>query len=136
MLCRDERAYHRNCEQYRGTEHIRAFVRHGETDYGTFLRFQKYDLQAAYAPRQTAKPLGSGIVLELAEDRFLLIGMNTTFTFLPKPGVVGHVNFLSLEEGTVEAGEWKKGRTLNGDEKMSLRIGDRLTCLMAEVFTY
>ena len=122
--------------KYRGTRHLTAFVRHSETDYGAFLRFGAYDLSVAYGPKVPATPLGAGIVVELSENRFLVLGMHCTLNFLPKPGENARVDILRLEEGTLEAGEWKPGRVLNGDEKMSLRLPDKPSLLMVELFEY
>lgn len=122
--------------KYRGTPHMKAFVRHGDLDYGTFLRFEDYDIAVSYGPKMTAKPLGSGIVIELEKNKFLLIGMHCGMEFHVKPGVNAKVDFIRLEEGTLTNGEWSRGRVLNGDEKMSLRFGDMPTVMMAEVYEF
>ncbi|MBQ9493406.1 MAG: DUF5597 domain-containing protein [Oscillibacter sp.] len=122
--------------KYRGTEHLKCFVRHGENDYGTFLRFSGYDLSVSYAPRAAAKPLGAGIVLELAENKFLILGMMCGLSFRPKPGENKKAEFLRLEEGTLEAGEWMPGRILNGDEKMAVKLSDGPQCYMVELFKF
>ncbi len=62
--------------------------------------------------------------------------MQSSLTFTPKPGVNKKVDILKLEEGDLENGQWKPGRILNGDEKMSLRLGDMPTCLMVQLFQY
>ena len=122
--------------KYRGTEHLQSWCRKSETDYGTYFRFEKYDLAVAYAPRMTAKPLGAGMIYELAENRFLIVGMMCTLTFQAKAGENVKVNFLRLEEGEIENGEWKPGRILNGDEQMSLKLGDMPGCLYVELYRY
>ena len=122
--------------KYRGTEHLTAFVRHSETDHGAFLRFGAYDLAVAYGPKVSGQPLGSGLVVELSENKFLVLGMRCTLNFLPKPGENARVDILRLEEGALEAGEWKPGRVLNGDEKMSLKLPDKPAMLMVELFKY
>ena len=122
--------------KYRGTDHIRSFVKHEETDYGAFFRFADYDLSVSYAPRMPGKPIAGGIVFELEKDRFLLAGMQAGFQFLPKPGVNRKTEILRLEEGTLADGEWVRGRILNGDEKMSLRLGDMPGCMLVELYQY
>ena len=119
--------------QYRGTKHLQACVRHGETDYSAFLRFADYDLVVKYGPRMSGKPLGCLWVLELSEDKFLLVGLNSTPEFHVKPGVNQKLDILRLEEGRVVNGAWIPGRVLNGDEKMSLRFGDMPSALMVEL---
>ena len=122
--------------QYRGTPHLKAFIRHGEYDYGTMLHFENYDIAVSYAPRADAKPLGAGIIIELEPDRFLLIGTRCTLRFMPKPGVEKTADILRLTEGTIEKGIWKQGRVLNGDEKMSLQFTDMPSAMMLEMYLY
>ena len=122
--------------KYRGTPHLKAFIRHGEHDYGTVLHFEKYDVAIAYAPRMEAKPLGAGLIMELEPDKFLLVGTRCTLRFMPKPGVKKTADILRLTEGTIEKGEWKQGRILNGDEKMSLQFPDMPTAMMLEMYQF
>lgn len=122
--------------EYRGTSHLRSFVKHDETDFGTFLKFTEYDLTAAYAPRVSGKPVAGGIVYELGPNKFLIVGMQVQMIFQPKVGVDKKVEILRLEEGTLVNGRWERGRILNGDEKMSLRLGDMPGCLLVELFQY
>ena len=122
--------------KHRGTKHLQSWCRKSETDYGAYFRFEKYDLAVAYAPRMTAKPLGAGMVYELAENQFLIVGMMSTLTFQAKAGENVKVNFLRLEEGEIENGRWKPGRILNGDEQMALKLGDMPECLYVELYKY
>ena len=122
--------------KYRGTEHMKSFVRHGDLDYGTFLHFTKYDLSVAYDPKQSAKPLGAGIVIELDEDTFLITGVSAGMSFRAKPGCRSRVNILRLEEGDVHEGKWTRRRVLNGDEKMSLRFGDMPQVMLVKMYQY
>ncbi len=122
--------------EHRGTGHLRSYVKRSETDYGAFLKFQEYDLQIAYSPRMPKKPIAGGMVYELERDRFLLIGMQSSFTFTPKPGQNKKVEILKLEEGELVNGQWKPCRIFNGDEKMSLNLGDIPSCLMVQLYQY
>ena len=122
--------------KYRGTAGLQAFVRHSDTDYGTFLRFGDYDIAVSYDPKQPAKPLGAGMVFELEKDKFLLVGTSCAMTFLPKCGKDTKVDIVRLEEGTVENGTWHARRVLNGDEKMSLRFGNMPAAMMVEVYSF
>ena len=122
--------------KYRGTDHLKAFVRHGDLDYGTFVRFEDYDLAVAYDPKQTAKPLGCGVVFELGNGRFLIVGASCGMTFRAKPGKNERVDILRLEEGSLKDGEWVRERVLNGDEKMSLRFGPMPSMVMVEVYSF
>lgn len=122
--------------EYRGTKHLKSFVRHGENDYGTFLSFEDYDLQASYAPRQSGKPLGAGIFIETAKDTFFLIGLMCSASFRVKPGERSTADILRIEEGTFEKGEWRPGRVLNGDEKMTVRFGDKPAVYKVKLYKF
>ncbi len=122
--------------KYRGTGHLKTWLRKSETDYGAFLGFESYDLAVSYDPRISGKPLAVGLIYELTPEKFLIVGMRSGLTFRVKPGENLKAEILTLQEGDIRAGEWIPGRTLNGDEKMSLHLGDSLTCLMVELFKY
>ena len=122
--------------KYRGTDRLKSFVRHGDLDYGTFLRFEDFDIAVAYDPKQSAKPLGSGIVFELGEGRFFIIGTSCAMTFRPKTGRNEKVDIIRLEEGSYKDGKWQRARVLNGDEKMSLRFGPMPQMLYVEVLGF
>ena len=62
--------------------------------------------------------------------------MMSTLTFRPKEGENFRVDYLKIEEGTLEKGNWKPGRILNGDERMAIRLGDMPTCLFIELYKY
>ena len=121
---------------HRGTEHLQSYVRKSGTDFGTYLRFGKYDLAVAYSPKMTAKPLAAGVVYELDEDTFLIVGMMSTFNFRPKAGENLKVGLLRLEEGDIVNGEWIPGRILNGDEMMTLRLNDMPACIKVKLYKY
>ena len=53
--------------------------------------------------------------------------------FRVKPGVNKKLDILRLEEGRVVKGQWKPGRVMNGDEKMSLRFGDMPSAMLVEL---
>ncbi len=122
--------------KYRGTEHLQSYVKKADTDFGTWFQFEEYDLEVAYSPKMPEKPLAAGAVYELAANQFLIMGMMSTLTFAPKEGENLKVDYLRLEEGAIEKGEWKSGRILNGDEKMSLKLGDMPSCLYVELYKY
>jgi len=122
--------------KYRGTCHQQAFCRHGETDFGTYLRFHSYDISVGYAPRESASPLGAGIVFELSNDEFLIASTNCTFKFLPKAGENVKVEILSLDEGHLDAGEWVTERILNGDEKIMIASHNMPGYIHIKVFKY
>ena len=122
--------------KYSGTEKLQSYVRKSENDYGTLLQFENYDIQVAYAPRMPRKPLAAGMIYELEPNKFLMIGTMSTLTFRPKAGENVKVDMIHFEEGELENGKWIPGRTLNGDEKMSVRLGDMAQCYMVELYKY
>lgn len=122
--------------KYRGTGKIFCFVRRSETDYGTFFRSRDYDIAVAYAPREKEKPVASGVIFELEPGHFLIGGMMCSLEFRVKSGENKKVNLIRLEEGEVINGEWKPGRTLNGDEKSVLKFGAMPGWLSVELFKY
>lgn len=122
--------------KYRGTEHMKSYVKKSETDYGTYMKFEEYNLQIGYSPRIPKQPVAGGIIYELEPNKFLLIGMQSSFTFTPKVGENKKVEMVMLEEGDLVNGEWKRKRIFNGDEKIALRMGDMPTCLMVELYKY
>ena len=122
--------------KYRGTESIKAFVKHGDTDFGTYLKFSSCDVLAAYKPKEAAKPLPAGFVIEEEEDTFLVGGFRSTLKFMPKSGDRRTVGLISIEEGHLENGIFIRERILNGDENMSIGFGDMPSCLRVKLFHY
>lgn len=121
---------------YRGTGHLQSYVKKSETDYGALFSFEAYRLKVAYGPRVPAKPLAAGIVIETAPDEFFLMGMMSTFEFMPKAGENKKAELLRLEEGSFCKGRWQPGRILNGDEKMTVKCGDGIQCYKVRLFKY
>lgn len=122
--------------KYRGTDKLMSYVKKSDTDYGTYFSCEEYDIAIAYAPKGQAKPLAAGVIYELAPNKFLIGGMMSNFTFRAKAGENKKVDILRLEEGNVVNGEWKAGRILNGDEKMSVGLGDMPGWKYVEVYKY
>lgn len=121
---------------YRGTNHLQSYLKQSETDFGTFLTFEHFDLSIAYAPKSPSKPVAAGIIIELEPHRFFVAGVMSSLSFRSKPGQKMKTEILRLEEGTLMNGTWRPGRTLNGDEKIRLNLGDMPTCYMIELFSY
>lgn len=122
--------------KYRGTDKLHSYLKKNDVDFGAYISTKKYDISVAYAPKLPSKPLGAGMIYELSEDKFLVIGMQSTITFRAKEGQNVKVEIAKMEEGTVKNGKWIPGRVLNGDEKMSIHLGDMSSCIMVEVFQY
>ena len=122
--------------EYRGKDALQSYVRHGETDFGTFFEFTNYNVQVAYSPRMPQKPVAGGMIFELTPDKFLLVGTMASLTFMPKVGENATVDLIKMEEGTILDGQFIPGRILNGDEKMMIRHGDMPGCIMVELYKY
>ncbi len=122
--------------EHRCTSHLKSYLKKTETDYGILLNFESYNFQISFAPKQPCKPLAAGMIYEVGENCFYIIGMMSTIHMLPKPGDHKKVDILKLEEGEFRDGVWKPGRTLNGDEKMMLQIHDQLRCYYLELYRY
>lgn len=122
--------------KYRETQQMQCYVKHSETELGTYFRFGAYQLVVDYMPTVTGKPVAAGVIFELDQDRFLVAGMMSRLTFLPKTGGNRKAGIVTLQEGCVVRGEWVPARTLNGDEQMMLAFGDEPACLYVELYQY
>lgn len=121
---------------YRGTGHLMSYVRKSDTDYGTYLRGEEYEILVAYAPKEKEKPLAAGVIYELAPNKFLIGAMMSTLTFRVRAGENKKIGFLRIEEGELLGGEWKAGRILNGDEGMVIRFQDMPGWKYVELYKY
>ena len=112
--------------ELQGTGKLRSAV---EEDQLTerLLVFTNYEVLAQFGPTRTsyggtfasgtAKTTGRAMVAELAPDEFLLIGFDSRIRFEPRRGSkLKNSQFVWVEEGRYEDGEWKTTRRLNGDE--------------------
>lgn len=122
--------------QYRGTGHMQCYVKKSETDLGTCIRFAGYQAVIDYMPTVRAKPVAAGVIFELDENRFLIVGMMSRVVLMAKVDEGKKVAVLRLQEGRIEKGEWIPVRTLNGDEQMMISLGDMPSCLYVELYKY
>ncbi len=79
---------------------------------------------------------GCAVIIYMCPGHLRAICGRRTLTFRPKTGENVNVDYIKLEEGDVVNGEWKPGRVMNEDEKMSLQFGDMPTCYVVEVYKY
>ena len=62
-------------------------------------------------------PVGGAAVIQLGPDEFLLAGSDVRIRFaLERPSAGDNVQFLDVEEGTFENGQWVMKRRWNGDQ--------------------
>ncbi len=122
--------------QYRGTPHLKCFLRKAEGEQGCYLKFGSYDVEIQYLPQTAGAPTSAGAVFELDDDSFLIIGMMCSVRFHTKQGDHRKVDFLRKEAGTFRNGEWECIQRQNGDEKMVTMIYSILGCTKIEMFKY
>jgi beta-galactosidase GanA len=85
-----------------------------QAEFGAF-RFSVTTIDP-WTPRDAQEPRSHGALLVwLGGEDFLFAGMGATLT-VEAVGGLGSVGFDFVDEGTFEAGEWKAGRRLNGDQ--------------------
>ncbi len=120
--------------QYRNTPKMQAFIKRNEVDDGILLSFEKYDIVVSYKRKEDKKPVSTGIIFELAEDKFLFLGMNYSFKIYPKMGSRKEVVHGVFKEGRIENGEFIPKRILNGDERGHVSIGEMPSALMIDVY--
>jgi beta-galactosidase GanA len=128
--------------------------------FGDWDAFVTYGAGRGAAPRQSAEPTGRALVAQLAENQFLVTGMNAHVDFRPAgteqqrrsqqietgtgqtpsaliDGKWIHRQFLKVEEGSYENGSFKFRRILNGDQTdYGLNFSSAPQVLRVSVATY
>lgn len=100
--------------------HMTGFIQRHPYEQGCILELGLFDLQLDYLRGETGS---AGIVL-WEGDEVYLIGCNTRFRVLPAKGSKASVTVLKYEEGEFIAGEWRRMRVLNGDERYDFSVYD------------
>lgn len=112
------------------------------------LHYTSYDALAQFGRTQTsyggtfaagtAKRTGRAMIAEIAPDEFMLLGFDASVRFQPKRGSkLSHAQFLWVEEGHYENGEWRADRRLNGDETFfRLTLPAQGAILRAKLMSY
>jgi beta-galactosidase GanA len=81
-----------------------------------------------------------GIVIQIADDEYLVAGRGIIVTFSDASGAGDAVGLLKLSEGNFVSGRWKEGRLLNGDESHQGRHvrleGDRFSIQRVKLYRY
>ena len=111
--------------KYRGTEHMKCFLKQSDGEQGCYLKFKNYDIEIQYLPRTDGAPAAAGVVFELDENTFLIIGM-----------MCRRVDFLTKEAGTFHVGKWVCEQRQNGDEKIVSVLYNMPGCFRIETFKY
>jgi hypothetical protein len=112
--------------EWQGTGKLHSAV---EEDQITerLLTFSRYEVLAQFGRPQvsyggtfasgTERKTGRAMIAEIAPDEFVVIGFDSRVSFAPRRGArQSAAQFVWVEEGKFEGGEWKPARRLNGDE--------------------
>ena len=86
-------------------------------------------------PREAGKTPGGGLIISVSPEDYIVAGHGFSVDFLPGPGGLPHVDFLSLDEGEYRNGQWIQGRRLNGDE-YRLRLRGKPQVHRAKLYSY
>ncbi len=95
-----------------------------------------YRLRIRFGGRREPNRLpGGGLIIATAADEYVVAGHGFSVDFLPRAGEPANVDFLALDEGTYQDGEWTQGRRLNGDE-YRLRLRGEPGVRRAKVYSH
>lgn len=122
--------------KYRGTQHMKCFLKRAEGELGCYLKFSSCDIEIQYLPQTDGTPASAGAVFELEENKFLVVGMMCSIRFHTKPGDHRKIDFLRKESGTFQDGKWVCAQRQNGDEKIESILYDLPGCFEMEIFRY
>lgn len=122
--------------RYRGTTHLKCFLKNAEGEQGCYLKFKSYDMEIRYLTQQVGMPTAAGAVFELDENNFLIVGMMCNVCVHTKPGDHRKVDFIRKEAGTYSDGQWRCRQRQNGDEKIVTMLYDMPECVKMELFKY
>lgn len=98
-----------------------------QNDKGATVELPNFNVRITYgagsfgmftAPRKPGAPVGGGFLIALSDWEFVVAGTSFSVSVLPKEGSGKPVDVERIEEGRYVAGEWMRGRILNGDEAM------------------
>jgi hypothetical protein len=67
----------------------------------------------------------SGLAVRLGADEFLIVGRDLDVSFAARATPEVSAEFATIEEGRYADGRWVAGRTINGDERLSILPADR-----------
>lgn len=122
--------------KYRGTDSMKSFLKRNEWDLGQLLSFNSFQVLIDYFEVEPGVPLSSGVIFEVAENKFIIAGMMAKINFLVKQGEEKKVGQLSLEYGTIINGEWVGYKKANGDDQLQIYLGADPTCILIELYKY
>jgi len=100
-----------------GTDRMAAVLQIDPQEESTTIDLPGYCANVRYN-RNAKDPadMSYGLILQLADDEFLIAGNWFSVNFSPRGPGPEHAGILQVWEGRYEKGEWIPGRCLNGDE--------------------
>lgn len=120
--CRKERKLH-------------SFIKKNEHEKGCVISLKEVDIKISYQSDKDV-PKSCGIVLELSDNEFYILGTSFGYSMLPKKNENRTVSILNLEEGEYKDNEWKTWRVLNGDERYFTNILDMSSINRVKIYKY
>lgn len=123
-------------EKARKEGKVYSFARINEMEKGTVIETEKYSFQIVYNPVNKDKPKSAGMIIELSEDNFYIMGTSFKVVYLPKKGKDYNIGILDYEEGYFENNSWICERLLNGDEGVFIQFFDHPEVKRLELYTY
>ena len=115
---------------------VAGFYQQDENDHSVFtLGGLRVHATTAHVHSESGVP-GGGMILVLADDEYLAVGRNYYIEFSTPGADVPDVELISVDEGTIDDGQFVPVRRLNGDETLHGRavgLRDRLTVCRVKI---
>ena len=102
---------------------------------GPEMTFDTFRLQVRFQSPMMPRNDGYCLCLAVSGEECYVVGNACGLTFLSADEEKPNLDFVRVEEGRFEDGQWKPGRRLNGDETASLTL-NAPTLLRVRFFTY
>jgi hypothetical protein len=112
-----------------------SFIKKDEYEKGCVIPLKECDIKISYQSSKDV-PKSSGMVLEVSDNEFYILGTSFGYSMLPKKNENKTVGILNLEEGEYINNEWIPSRVLNGDERYFTNILDMPSINRVKVYKY
>lgn len=107
--------------KYRMSSHMHSFMVKEASDRGREINLSGYKVIVHFLKQEGNVSPSAGFIIEVANGEFLLFGINIRVELASLDSRFD-IGILSLEEGKMVADEWRRGRILNGDERVNIKI--------------
>jgi hypothetical protein len=98
-----------------GRGRMAGFLQEGPAQRELDLGGYRFHVRFTEPPGDGSGP-GAGLLITLGRGELIAAGQGFVMTFSARPGEPPNVEFLAVEEGRFENGQWRPRRRLNGDE--------------------